>query len=52
MNVETIDYQSPAASAALHRSLRDTGFAVLANHPIAKDRIADIYDRWGDFFCT
>lgn len=52
MNVETVDYQDSAASASLHRSLRDTGFAVLANHPISADRIADIYDRWGRFFAS
>ena len=52
MNVETVDYQDPAASASLHRSLRETGFAVLANHPISADRIADIYDRWGHFFAS
>ena len=50
MNVETVDYQDPNASAALHRSLRETGFAVLANHPISAERIADIYDKWGSFF--
>ena len=50
MNVETVDYQDPTASAALHRSLRDTGFAVLANHPISAERIANIYDGWGSFF--
>jgi isopenicillin N synthase-like dioxygenase len=52
MNVETVDYQDPTASAALHRSLRDTGFAVLANHPISAERIADIYDGWGSFFAN
>ena len=52
MNVETVDYQDPTASAALHSSLRDTGFAVLANHPISAERIADIYDGWGSFFAN
>jgi isopenicillin N synthase-like dioxygenase len=52
MNVETVDYQDPTASTALHRSLRDTGFAVLANHPISAERIADIYDGWGSFFAN
>ena len=52
MNVETVDYQDPTASAALHRSLRDTGFAVLTNHPISAERIADIYDGWGSFFAS
>ena len=52
MNVETVDYQDPTASACLHRSLRDTGFAVLTNHPISADRIAYIYERWGHFFAS
>ena len=52
MNVETIDYRDPTASASLERSLRDTGFAILANHPISADRIADIYDRWSSFFAN
>jgi isopenicillin N synthase-like dioxygenase len=52
MNVETVDYQDPTASTALHRSLRNTGFAVLANHPISAERIADIYDGWGSFFAN
>lgn len=47
MNVETVDYQDPGARVALQRSLRDTGFAVLANHPITAERITTIYDGWG-----
>jgi len=50
MKVETVDYQAPDASRALQRSLRDTGFAVLANHPSTSDRINSIYDGWGAFF--
>jgi isopenicillin N synthase-like dioxygenase len=50
MNVETVDYMDPGASVALQRSLRDTGFAVLANHPITAERISAIYDGWGAFF--
>jgi isopenicillin N synthase-like dioxygenase len=50
MNVETVDFKDPDARIALQRSLRDTGFAVLANHPIAPNRINDIYDQWGAFF--
>lgn len=50
MLIETVDYQADDAAIALQRSLRDTGFAVLANHPIAADRLARLYDRWGDFF--
>ena len=50
MQVETVDYKAADASTTLARSLRDTGFAVLANHPITPDRITEIYDGWGDFF--
>ena len=52
MNVETVDYQSPDAAGALARSLHNTGFAVLANHPITPERIAQIYDLWGNFFAS
>ena len=50
MRVETIDYKTSNARHALQRSLRDTGFAVLANHPITSDRITSLYDGWGAFF--
>lgn len=50
MNVETVDYRAADAGETLARSLRDTGFAVLANHPITPERIDGIYAAWGDFF--
>ncbi|MDA9929909.1 isopenicillin N synthase family oxygenase [Alphaproteobacteria bacterium] len=50
MKVATVDYKSANAAATLSQSLRDTGFAVLANHPISSDRITDIYENWGQFF--
>ena len=50
MKVETVDYKATDAAETLARSLRDTGFAVLANHPITPDRIEAIYGAWGGFF--
>ena len=50
MNVETVDYRASDAGETLTRSLRDTGFAVLANHPITPERIDAIYAAWGKFF--
>ncbi|MEC7210783.1 MAG: 2-oxoglutarate and iron-dependent oxygenase domain-containing protein, partial [Pseudomonadota bacterium] len=50
MKVETVDYRAADAAETLARSLRDTGFAVLANHPITADRIDAIYNAWGGFF--
>ena len=50
MQVETVDYRAADAAETLERSLRETGFAVLANHPITPERINAIYDAWGRFF--
>lgn len=50
MNVETVDFKHPDAAISLQRSLRETGFAVLANHPIDADRIDRFYQQWGSFF--
>ena len=50
MNVEMVDYKAPDAAASMARSLHETGFAVLYNHPITATRIDSIYQGWGDFF--
>ena len=50
MQVEIVDYQASDAKETLARSLHNTGFAVLANHPIAPERIDELYAEWGRFF--
>ena len=50
MNVQIVDYQSQNARNALATSLRETGFAVLENHPITPERIDQAYQDWGNFF--
>ncbi|MEC7372715.1 MAG: 2-oxoglutarate and iron-dependent oxygenase domain-containing protein, partial [Pseudomonadota bacterium] len=50
MKVEIVDYKAPDAAETLARSLRDTGFAVLKNHPISAERIEAVYNSWGGFF--
>ncbi|MCE2516482.1 MAG: isopenicillin N synthase family oxygenase [Alphaproteobacteria bacterium] len=52
MNVQTVDFQDPGASTALATSLRETGFAVLVNHPIDAARIDQAYDAWAEFFAS
>ena len=52
MKIETVDYTASDASDRLARSLRETGFAVLANHPIRADRIDEAYALWGGFFAS
>lgn len=49
-DIQTVSYTSPDAPAAFTRSLRETGFAVLTDHPIGPERIAEAYAAWGRFF--
>lgn len=48
--IQTVSYTSPDAPAAFTRSLRETGFAVLTDHPIEPERIEQAYTDWGGFF--
>lgn len=50
MNVKTVDFNSPTASEQFTKSLKDTGFAVLSNHPIQFKEIEKIYSEWEFFF--
>lgn len=45
-----IDYTSPTAGQLLAQSLRQTGFAVIKNHPIAAELVDDVYGEWQQFF--
>lgn len=48
--IQSVSYTDPNAPAAFTRSLRETGFAVLADHPIAAQRIDEAYAAWGEVF--
>ncbi len=50
MNVLKVDYTADNASAEFARSLRETGFGVLYNHPIDQDLIDEVYEDWKTFF--
>lgn len=52
MKLETVDYRSPDAAEQFVKSLRETGFGVLSNHPIQKELVESIYDNWYKFFLT
>ena len=52
MNVQTVDYKHENAKSALATSLRETGFAVLVNHPITPERINSAYEDWAEFFAS
>lgn len=50
MDVLRVDVESPTASEEFATSLRETGFAVLHNHPISQKLINDTYNEWQQFF--
>ncbi|MBT2865880.1 isopenicillin N synthase family oxygenase [Chromobacterium violaceum] len=50
MNVRVVDYRAPDAAEQFTRSLHETGFGVLTNHPIPQDLVEKIYAEWLDFF--
>lgn len=50
MKVLTADYSQPDASEIFVRSIKETGFGVIKNHPIKPDLIKDVYKEWEGFF--
>jgi len=49
-DIATLSYTDSASPKEFARSLHETGFAVLTDHPITPDRIASAYASWGTFF--
>jgi len=52
MKIEIVDYTASDAAERLSRSLQETGFAVLANHPIRPEQIDEAYELWSGFFAS
>lgn len=52
MNVLTVDYTASDAPQRFVESLHNTGFGVLTNHPIAKEKVEAIYEAWYQFFIS
>ncbi len=50
MKVQTIQYNDPNAPQKFVASLRETGFAVVSNHPISTNLIHDSFKEWETFF--
>ena len=50
MSIRTVDYKSPDAGREFVRSLHETGFAVLKNHPVSGQLLDSIYRGWRSFF--
>lgn len=49
-DIKTVSYTAADAPAAFTTSLRETGFAVLTDHPVDPLRIEAAYTAWGEFF--
>lgn len=52
MKIQLVDYAQPNASAQFTQSLKDTGFAVIENHPISRQLIEQVYEDWYQFFLS
>ena len=49
-NVLAISYNDPEAGSKFAKSLHETGFAILKDHPISADEINQMYDVWSNYF--
>ena len=50
MQVAKIRYNDKNAPTAFTKSLKDTGFGLLVDHPILPELIKTVYKEWKDFF--
>lgn len=50
MDVAVVDYAAPDAPERFTHSLRETGFAVLVNHPLPWSLVEQIYAEWAALF--
>src|SRR5690242_20261519 len=52
MNILHVRYSDPQAPALFEKSIRETGFAVLTEHPIPIDLIQTTFSEWEKFFAS
>jgi isopenicillin N synthase-like dioxygenase len=52
MHLPVVDFQSPTAPQDFCKSLHETGFGVLKNHPLDQAMVEGIYAEWLAFFKT
>lgn len=50
MKVQVVDYTKGNAPELFVKSLKETGFGVLINHPIKQEVVESIYQNWQNFF--
>ncbi len=47
-----VDYKADNAAEEFVKSLHETGFGVLKNHPLQKDLLESIYNNWAGYFSS
>ncbi len=52
MNVLSVDYEAANAGHQFARSLHETGFAVLRNHPVPANLLDELRRNWRSFFAS
>ncbi|MEB3701654.1 Isopenicillin N synthase family oxygenase [Candidatus Bealeia paramacronuclearis] len=52
MDILTVDYRSPDAAKLFAKSLHETGFAVMKNHPIPYELVQKAFEIWAGFFAS
>ena len=52
LDILTIDYNDSDADRLFEKSLKNTGFAVIKDHPIDKDLIGEVYKEWENYFSS
>ncbi|QTH64114.1 isopenicillin N synthase family oxygenase [Psychrosphaera ytuae] len=50
MMLPIVDFNADNAAEEFVKSLHETGFGVLKNHPLQKDMLESIYKNWAGFF--
>lgn len=50
MYIKAIDYNSAYVAKEFSTSLRETGFAMLKNHPLSQKLLETVYQDWEEFF--
>ncbi|PHQ82350.1 MAG: 2OG-Fe(II) oxygenase [Coxiella sp. (in: Bacteria)] len=50
MEIKVVDFQSATAPADFEKTIKETGFGVLSNHPISPTLIDGVYRDWEAFF--
>ena len=52
LDILTINYNDSDADKLFEKSLKNTGFAVIKDHPIDKDLIGEVYKEWENYFSS